>query len=116
MARAGGWQVQPDDVADLGLQLRVGGELEGPGPPGLEVVLAPHPCHGVVADAELVGQQPGRPGGDPQVLGWWGEGGGQDLGPPVGADGLGPARAGLVEEPVQAGLGVAVPPQDDGRA
>ena len=54
--------------------------------------------------------------GDPQVLGWWGEGGGQDLGSPVGADGLGPARAVLVEQPVQAGRGVAVPPQDDGRA
>ena len=34
----------------------------------------------------------------------------------VGADGLGPARAGLVEEPVQAGRCLAVPPQDDGRA
>ena len=109
-------QVQPDDVADLGFQLRVGGELEGLGPPGLEVVVAPDAGHGVVTDAELVGQQLGRPVGDPQVLRRWGEGGSQDLGSTVGADGLGPARARLVEEPVQAGLGVAVPLQDDGRA
>src|SRR6266566_405253 len=98
MARSGGCrlQVQADDVADLGVQLGVGGELERLGPPGLEVMLAPHAGHGVVADPQLVGQQPGRPVGDPQVLGWRGQRGGQDLGAPLGADGLGPARAGLV--------------------
>ena len=32
------------------------------------------------------------------------------------ADGLGSARAGPIQQPVQATLGVAVPPQDDGRA
>jgi hypothetical protein len=48
-------QVQADDVADLGFQLRVGGELEGLGPPWLEVVLGPHPRHGVVADPQLLG-------------------------------------------------------------
>ena len=79
-------------------------------------MVAPDAGDGVVTDAELVGQQPGRPVRDPQVLEWWGEGGSQDLGPPVGADALGPTRAGLVEQPVQAGVGVAVPPQDDGRA
>jgi len=78
-------------------------------------VVAPDAGHGVVATAELGGQQPGRPVRDPEVLGWWGEGGGQDLGSPVGADGLGPARARLVAQAVQAGRGVAVPPQDDGR-
>ena len=79
-------------------------------------MVTPDTGHGVVTDAELVAEQPGRPVRDPEVLRWWGEGGSQDLGPPVGADGLGPTRAGLVEQPVQAGLGVAVPPQDDGRA
>jgi hypothetical protein len=59
-------------------------------------VLFPHLGDGVVADAELVGQQSGGPVGDPEVLGRRGEGGGQDLGAPVLADGLGPARAGLV--------------------
>jgi hypothetical protein len=107
-------QVQPDHVADLGLQLGVGGELERLGLPGLQVVLGPDAGDGVVADAELCGQQPGGPVADPQVLGRRGEGGGQDLGAPVVADGLGPARAGLVADRarrrglwalVQAGLG-----------
>ena len=34
-----GVQGQPDHVADLGLKLRIGGELERLGLPGLEVVL-----------------------------------------------------------------------------
>jgi hypothetical protein len=87
-------QAQPDDVADVGFQLRVSGELERLGTPGLEVVVAPDAGRGVVADAELCGQQPGRPVGDPQVLGWRGKGGGEDLGPPVCANGLGSAWAG----------------------
>ncbi len=106
-------QVQPDHVADLGFQLRVGGELERLGLPGLEVVVFPHPGDGVVADPKLVGQQPGGPVGDPEVLGRRGEGGGQDLGAPVAADGLGPARPGLVAKAVQASLGVAAPPRQD---
>jgi hypothetical protein len=55
-----GWvQVQADDVVDLGGQLRVGEELEGLGAPGLDAVLTPDAGHGVAADAELAGQQPG---------------------------------------------------------
>src|SRR6266498_216197 len=86
----------------LYLQLWVGGELERFQPPGLEVVLSPHPRHGVVADSKM--------------LGWRRQGGGQDLSAPVASDGLGSARARLVAQPVQAMLGVALPPQDDGRA
>ena len=70
----------------------------------------------MVADPELVGQQPGGPVGDPEVLGRWRQGGGQDLGAAVASDGLGAARAGLVVQPGQATLGVALSPQDDGRA
>ena len=55
-----GWvQVQADDVVDLGRELRVGGELEGLCPPGLDAVLAPDASDGVAAHAQLVGQQPG---------------------------------------------------------
>ena len=36
-----GVEVEPDDVADLGLQLRVGGELEPLGPVRLEAEPAP---------------------------------------------------------------------------
>ena len=54
-----GWvQVQPDDVVDLGFQLRVGGELEGLGPPGLEAMVAPDGGDGEVAHAQLAGQRP----------------------------------------------------------
>jgi hypothetical protein len=55
-----GWvQVEPDDVVDLGREVRVGGDLEGLGPPGLDAVLAPDASDGVAAHAQLVGQQPG---------------------------------------------------------
>ena len=50
------------------------------------------------------------------MLGGRRQGGGQDLGAAVAADGLRPARAGPIAQPVQATLGVALPPQDDGRA
>src|SRR6266516_2743616 len=42
---------------------------EDPSPmfPGPEVVLSPHPRHGVVADSQLVGQQPRRPVRDPKM-------------------------------------------------
>ena len=46
-------QVQPDDVADLGLQLRVGGELERLAPPRLQAPLSPDPGHPHVGDAQL---------------------------------------------------------------
>jgi hypothetical protein len=51
-------QVQADDVADLGRQLRVGGELEGLGPPGPDTMFAPDARDGVTADTQLTGQQP----------------------------------------------------------
>jgi hypothetical protein len=54
-------QVEPDDVADLGLQLGVGGELERLPPPGLQAPLAPDPRDPHVGDPQLAGQQPGRP-------------------------------------------------------
>jgi hypothetical protein len=82
--RVGGrLQVEPDHVADLGLQLRVGGELERLGLPRLEVVLGPYPRDRAVANAQLAGEQPARPVGDAKRLGRWSEGGGQDLGTPV---------------------------------
>jgi hypothetical protein len=41
-------QVEPDDVADLALEFRVGGELEGLCAPGLHAEAVPNP------DAEAV--------------------------------------------------------------
>ena len=55
--------VQPDHVADLGLQLRIGGELERLGLPRLEIMLGPNPGHRAVAEPQLGGQQPRRPVG-----------------------------------------------------
>jgi hypothetical protein len=49
----GRMQLQADDIVDLGRQLRVGGELEGLGPPGPHPVLAPAAGHGIVTDAQL---------------------------------------------------------------
>ena len=53
-----GRQVQAHHVGDLGNPLGVGGVLEGPRPPGLDPIAAPHPRHGGVADAQVTGQQP----------------------------------------------------------
>ena len=60
-------QVEADDVADLRLQLRVGGELERLPPPRLQPPLPPDPGHPHIRDAQLAGQQPGRPVRDPQL-------------------------------------------------
>jgi hypothetical protein len=54
-------QIQPHDVADLRLQLRVGGELERLGPPGLQPPLPPDLAHPDMGDAELGAEQPRRP-------------------------------------------------------
>jgi hypothetical protein len=62
-------QVQPDHVADLGLQLRIGGELERLGLPWLEVVLGPDPGDRAVADTQLAGQQPRGPVGTARCSG-----------------------------------------------
>jgi hypothetical protein len=53
--------VEPDDVAKLGFQLGIGGELERLDAPRLQVPVFPHLRHRDVADAQLPGQQPGRP-------------------------------------------------------
>jgi hypothetical protein len=65
-------QVEPDYVADLGLQLWVGGELERLHAMGLQVPVPPDPGHLGEADrhpgaAEVIGHQPGRPVGDAQL-------------------------------------------------
>ncbi len=73
-------QVEPDDVADLGFQLRVGGELERLDPPGLQAPLLPHLADGEIADAQLAGQQPGRPVRHPEPLRWGLQGRGHHLG------------------------------------
>ena len=54
-------QVQGDDVADLGVQLRVGGELERRGPPWLQVPLAPDPGNGREQAVQMISEQPRRP-------------------------------------------------------
>src|SRR5258705_4414426 len=66
-----GIQVKPDDVGDLGDQLGIGGEFERLGAPGLDSVVAPHPCHRAVADPQMLGQQPRTPVCDTVFLRWW---------------------------------------------
>ena len=62
-------QVQTDDIADLGLKLGVGGELERALPPGLHPVGAPRPRDRRVTDPELLGQQSRGPVRDRQLRG-----------------------------------------------
>jgi hypothetical protein len=110
-------QVQPDHVADPGLQLRIGGELEGLGLPGLEVVLGPDSCHRAVADAQLSGQQPRGPVSDAKRLGRRREGDGQDLGAPVTPSCLGTAGAGSIGQLAGQPLAhIAAAPGDHRRA
>jgi hypothetical protein len=75
-------------AAAAGLAARRRGALPWP-----DVVLGPDPRHRAVADAQLAGQQPRGPVGHPERLGRWGEGGGQDLSPPIAAHSLGAATA-----------------------
>ena len=56
-SRSRGIQVKPDDVRDLGDRLGVGGEFGHLGAPGLDSVVAPHPCHRAVAGPQMLGQQ-----------------------------------------------------------
>jgi hypothetical protein len=69
----GRMQIEPDDVADLALQLGIGGELERLRPPGLHAEAVPDPGDRGVRDRcplgrEGGGQQPRGPVGGP-VLG-----------------------------------------------
>ena len=61
-------QVQPDDVGDLGDQLRVGGELERLDPPRRDAVVAPRLGDRAVADPQVPAQQPARPVRHPVLL------------------------------------------------
>ena len=61
-------QIEPHDVGDLRGQLRVGGELESPGPPRLHPVVTPRSGHGRVVDPESGRQQPRGPVRDTQFL------------------------------------------------
>ena len=62
-----GVQIQAHHVADLGVEFGVGGELERPDPPGLQLLLAPDPGHGGEGDPQFPSDQPRRPVGDPQT-------------------------------------------------
>ena len=62
-------QVQPHEITDLRLQLRVGGELERLQAVRLDAPLAPDPGHRRERDPQLGRQEPGRPVRDPQTPG-----------------------------------------------
>jgi hypothetical protein len=51
-------EIQADDILDLGDELRIGGELEGPNAVGLEAELPPDHGDGEVGHADLIAQQP----------------------------------------------------------
>jgi hypothetical protein len=120
-----GVQVEAHDVADLGLQLRVSGELEPLGAVRLQAELPPQPGDAVVADRDLprpaqpVRQPPRRPvrhPGGPQRFRWRGDRRGQDLAHRlIGQHPLRPARPVRVRQPGQPGLRILPPPFDHRR-
>ena len=104
-------EVEPDDVADLGLELRVGAELERLGPMGLDADRLPDPPDRRLAHRHPVRQAPGAPMARP--VGRRLQGQGDDpipVLPPVRRRAPG---AGLVREPSQAGALVPLAPQED---
>ncbi len=101
-------QVQPDDVGDLGDQLRIGGELERLAAPGLHAVVAPGPRHGAVRDPEPGGEQPGRPVRHPERLRRRLERGRHD---PSVVQPTRPPRPRPVGQPGQSAAGVPAAPQ-----
>ena len=105
-------EVQAGDVADLGFQLRVGGELEALRPPRLQSPFPPHVRDLDVGDAQLGGQQPGRPVRHSQPPGRRLQGGQHD-GHIIGGPRL--ARPGPVLQPAGALGGVPLLPQDHRR-
>jgi HEAT repeat protein len=118
-------QVEADDVADLRVQLRIGGELEALRAVRLQAELAPQPGDAVMADGDLAGpaqpvcQPPGRPVRHPlglQGLRRRGHRGGQDLTHRlVGQHRLRAARPGRVLQPGQPVLRILAAPFDHGR-
>lgn len=54
-------QVEPHDIDELGLEVRVVRQLEGRDTPRLEVPGPPDPGHGVLTDTGVFGHRPSRP-------------------------------------------------------
>jgi len=104
-----GRQVQAHHVSDLGDQLGAGGVLEGPMPPGLDPIGAPHPRHGGIAHPQMRAQQPTRPVRDPVLLGRGRQGRSHD---PLTRNPPGTPRARRVLQPRQTPGLIAAPPGD----
>ena len=105
-------QVEADDVADLGLQLGVGGELKRPLPPRLHPVGAPRPGDRRVSDPEMTAEQPRGPVRDRQRLRRRLQRRGDDL---RVIDRLGPAAARQIRQTVDPVGGEPVAPLDHRR-
>ena len=93
-------QVEPDDVTDLGDELRIGRQLPGLLQVRLEPERPPDPGDGGLAHPDLPGHRPGRPMG--VVVGRWPLQGGHDhLLDLVVGDRAGPARPWLIRQALQ---------------
>ena len=106
-------QIEADDVADLGFELRVGGKLEGSVSPRLHAVGAPRPRDGRVADPEVPAQQPRGPVCDGQRCRWRLQRRGDDL---RVIDRPGPAAARQIAKPTEPVGDEPVAPLDHRRA
>ena len=100
-------QVQADHIVDLGLGLRIGRELEGRHPMGLQGMRLPDPVHGAVRDPRRPGHIARRPVRHPAA--GWPERQGHDLRALARAHRRRPARLRSVGQPRQAPGGEAPP-------
>ena len=71
-APVGRVEVEPHDIADLGLERRIGAPLEGLGPMGLQTQLGPEPMDRRWGSSRRLGHVPHAPVG--RALGWRSEG------------------------------------------
>lgn len=100
-------QIQPDDIGDLGDQLRIGRELERLRPPRPHPGVPPRPQYRVLRDLQLVGQQPRRPVRHPSRFG-----GGVKVVVMIVYRSTRRGRPGrLVLQPLDTGLGIPPAPQ-----
>ncbi len=113
IAFSGGFRCSPGHVDDLGPHLRVGGEPERLRPPRLHAVVTPRLRDGGVADLQVLGQQARGPVRHAQLLRWWGQGRGDDLGV---VDHSRPTRPLLVLQTRQTASLVPTAPQQHGRS
>ncbi len=102
-------EVEPDDVADLGLEGRIGGELEGLGAVRLQAQLGPQAVHR--GGAHATGRRHAAHAPVGRALGRWAQREGQEPVAVLAAVRRRVARSGSVGEPREARLRIPAAPE-----